>query len=257
MKVVLLGSGNVATHLGVLLKKKGHTLLQLFNPTRKHATALARRLNCPLVTRVSAIDTTGDIYVLAIKDEAIGPLLKQLPFVPRMIVHTSGSVGLEVFGKNFSAFGVLYPLQTFSKLSPETPATIPFCIEANSRKSEQLLTRMARSLSPLVYKMTSEQRKSVHVAAVFANNFSNHMFTLSEKILTGKKLPFELMLPLIEETVERLKHARPARVQTGPARRGDLSILRAHLDWLRGDPELRDLYDRISKSIIAYYRKEK
>ncbi len=253
MKIVLLGAGNVAYHLGPLLKKKGHKIIQVYSPTSLNGKALAQKLKCSHVQSISEISTEADIYIVVLKDEAISNVINKLTFLPRLIVHTSGSIGINVFPKRIINSGVLYPLQTFSKKSKTTPGQIPICIEGSNKKSLEIIRKLANSISPMVYKVNSDKRKIIHLAAVFANNFTNYLFSLSAKILEKNKIKFEILLPLINETIDKISKENPVDVQTGPARRNDKAVIKKHLKLLNHDPEVQKIYSVLSKSIARKY----
>lgn len=253
MKIVLIGAGNVAVHLGPILWKKGHKIVQLYSRSRKSGQSLARNLNCELTLNVEKIIQNADIYIIALRDEAITVFLKQIKFIPRLIVHTSGSTAFDVFPRGMKNTGVLYPLQTFSRSSKDNPHTIPFCIEGSNPESTRKIIALAKSISPNVFKLKSSERAYVHLAAVFANNFTNFLFTNAEKILTKKKIPFTMLRPLILETALKIQSGTPGKMQTGPAKRGDAEIINKHLKLLNDFPELKVIYSLLSKSIEKEY----
>jgi predicted short-subunit dehydrogenase-like oxidoreductase (DUF2520 family) len=253
MKIVLLGAGNVAHHLGPLLKKKGHVIMQVYSPTFRNGKELALKLKCSHVQSISEISNEADIYIVALKDDAISNVINKITFRPRLIVHTSGSIGIDVFPKQIRNTGVLYPLQTFSKNSKTTPQQIPMCIEGSNKKSLEIIRKLANSISPMVYKVNSDKRRIIHLAAVFANNFTNYLFSLSAKILEKNNIKFEILLPLINETINKISKEKPANIQTGPARRNDKAVIKKHLKLLSNDAEVRKVYSILSKSIARRY----
>lgn len=167
------------------------------------------------------------------------------------MVHTSGTIPLSVLKKTSSNYGVIYPLQTLSKDRPVNMASVPICIEANSKANESILKGIARSISKKIYCFDSEQREFLHLAAVFAGNFTNHMYSIAEHLLAEHKLPFKLLLPLIRETAEKIKSGNsPASVQTGPAIREDMEIMKSHQKLLKNEKSLAKIYRLISENII-------
>ena len=172
MNIVLIGAGNVSVHLGQMLGKKGHTIVQVYNRSAS-GKKLAKKLACPFTNSVKEIFTDADVYIIAIADESIVEFLKTISFNPSLIVHTSGSTGLNVFPERMKNTGVLYPLQTFSKENKKTPEIVPFCIEGNGKNALQSIKKLANSLSASVYHLNTEQRSIVHLSAVFVNNFPN------------------------------------------------------------------------------------
>lgn len=253
MNIVLIGTGNVATQLGPFLNKKGHKIIQLFSKSQKSGHLLAKKLRCPLINIHSNLSPDADIYIIALRDEAISSFLNALPFMPNLIVHTSGSIGLDVFPRKMINTGVVYPLQTFSKLNKRLPEKIPFLIEGSNRKSLIIIRKLTNSLSKLVFKTNSRDRALIHLSAVFANNFTNYLFVLAGKILIKNKIPFNLLRPLILETAQKVQSNLPAQVQTGPAVRGDAIIIKKHLKLLKNFSEIKDIYKLMSKSIEKDY----
>ena len=256
MKIVLIGTGNVAFHLGPVLKIKGHKIIQLYGRSEKNCLALAKKLKCPYTTNHLNILTDADLYIIALRDEAIAPFVKNLTFIPTLLVHTSGSVGLDVFPVKMKNTGVIYPLQTFSRSSKNNPETIPFCIEGSNQKSLKILKKLSSTLSKMVFNVNSKKRAQIHLAAVFANNFSNYLFVLAEKILNKNKIPFNIIRPLILETAQKVQTNTPGKMQTGPAVRGDVAIIKKHLKLLKDFPQMIEIYKLLNKSIDKEYRQK-
>lgn len=244
--IVLIGSGNVATHLGLSLVNQGYTIKQVWSKRLKNADILAKRLNSDSTDTLKNLKK-ADLYILAIKDDAIEPVTKQLNV--NNVVHTSGSIGLEVFKNKFENYGVFYPLQTFKKKISIDLSKTPICIEANNAMFENKLLNIGDNLSEKVVKMSSEQRKQLHIAAVFACNFTNHMFAIADTILTRSHVDFKLLLPIINQTVITLNKKKPSQVQTGPAKRKDMKIINSHIDDL-SDKGTKEIYKLISDSIM-------
>ena len=248
-KIVFIGAGNVATQLGNALYKNGCTISQVYSPTRKSAGTLARQLNAKAITYLKELDLTADIYIIAIKDDAIAEVVKQLALPDKLVVHTSGSLPLAVLKNVSENYGVFYPLQTFSKNKNVNFTNIPICIEANNKKTVGLLQALAHSISKNVHSITSEQRKIIHLSAVFACNFSNHMYAIAATILADHQLSFDLLKPLIAETADKIQFNDPDKMQTGPAIRGDIKTMNMHLKLLGTDKELKTIYKLLSKHI--------
>lgn len=251
MKIVLLGSGNVATHLGKALKDSGHEIVQVWSRTLENAKALAETLNSDFTNNLSQINDKGEVYIIAVSDNAIPEIAESFPLNNKILVHTSGTTELTIPGMS----GVFYPLQTFSKQKSVDFFQIPIAIEGVNVKISELLENLAKSVSSNVVKLDSEQRKALHVAAVFACNFSNHLYAIADKILTDNKLDFNLIKPLIAETAEKIRQNPPITVQTGPAVRRDQITLNKHLEFLENMKDLQDLYQRLSQSIINFDQK--
>lgn len=244
--IILIGSGNVATHLGTTLKKRGFNIVQVWSKHIKNAEILANKFNCDYTNSLNQLKK-ADLYILAVKDDAISKILSSLQDI--VVVHTSGSVNLEVFNNKFSNHGVFYPLQTFNKNLDIDFSETPICIEASNREFENKLINLGEQLSGNVIKMNSEKRKQLHIAAVFACNFSNHMYTISDEILSNSNIDFKLLLPLINQTIKRLEDNKPSEVQTGPAKRDDKKMINSHLENIT-DATSKEIYQLISNAII-------
>ncbi len=249
MKIVLIGAGNVATHFGLALKKAGHEILQVFSKSESSAHELSRKIKSKYTSDAKAISASADLYIVSISDHAIKGMLKSLTVNSKIIIHTSGSVAMSVFGKRFKDHGVIYPLQTFSKERSLKFNEVPLLIEGNNAKTLSVISSLADSVSPFVFEMSSANRRTVHLAAVIANNFSNHLFVLAERVLKKKNIPFPLLGPLLHETVIKAIKLTPHDAQTGPAKRGDSKIIEEHLGMLKKDPSLQKIYKLMSESI--------
>ena len=244
--ISLIGSGNVATHLGLAIKKNNYQITQVFSRTLENAEKLAVILNAEAINNLSALKTV-DLIIISVKDNAIIKVIKKINNSP--IVHTSGSVDLTIFGDKFKQCGVFYPLQTFNKNIDLDFSNIPICIEANDKKFEIKIKQLANCISNRVICMTSKQRKQLHIAAVFSANFSNHMFSIAEDLLNKSGVEFSILLPLIQQTIKKLEENKAKNVQTGPARRKDTAIIQDHLTNIQ-DKKIREIYQKISENII-------
>jgi predicted short-subunit dehydrogenase-like oxidoreductase (DUF2520 family) len=251
MKISIVGSGNVATNLAINLKDAGHRIIQIAGTNAAGITSLAYRVNATAVNELQQIDTSIDLLLLCVKDQALEQVANALPKSDTLVVHTSGSVAIDVLNI-FRNHGVFYPLQTFSKEHVTSLNQVPFCIEANSKTNEELLLNLAHELGAKHLIINSQQRKQCHVAAVFANNFSNHMYAIAESILQKENIPFEVLRPLIQETVRKIEFLSPKDAQTGPARRNDQAVMADHLNHLNSD-KLEKIYRFVSESIASYY----
>ena len=247
--IILLGSGNVATHLGIALKNSNYTIVQVYSKSIENAKILAKKLDAQFTNNLSKLKSS-DLIIVCINDDAILSVLSQIKNTA--IVHTSGSIGLDVFKQKFTNYGVFYPLQTFNKENDINISEIPFCIEGNSLEFEKEIIEIAKSLSNNVVKMNSQQRKQLHIAAVFACNFSNHMYSIADDLLAKKNIDFKILLPLIRKTNTNLENYRPKEVQTGPAKRKDIAIIQEHIATIK-ENEIKELYHRISDNIIKYH----
>lgn len=253
-KLAIIGAGNLATRVALELQNKGVDIIQVYSRTVTSALTLARMLGCNYVTKTEKITSEADIYLISVSDMAVNNLLSQVNFNNKLLAHTAGSIpmdDLKQFSKNY---GVFYPLQTFSKYRDVNFSTIPFCIEANNEENEAILFELANMISNDVRSISSEQRKQLHIAAVFVNNFTNHMYSIANEIIKEKDLPFDIMLPLISETASKVKNMTPRAAQTGPAVRMDKNIINEHASLLSYNPKLKKLYTTISNNIGEFHK---
>lgn len=250
MNIVLLGSGNVATHLGRAFKMAGQSIVQVWSRDISNASELADTLAAEPISEMFDLDRSADLYIIAVKDEAIREVALALEISDKLIVHTSGSTGLDILDGVSSRIGVFYPLQTFSKTKSVDFRQIPIAIEGNTADITSTIRAIADRLSERVIELSSEQRKALHIAAVFACNFTNHLYALSQELLKEQKLDFDLLRPLIAETADKIQMNDPISVQTGPAIRDDKTTIQAHLNLLHDKQELMELYQKLSQSIV-------
>jgi predicted short-subunit dehydrogenase-like oxidoreductase (DUF2520 family) len=252
-----IGAGNLATHLSICLKKAGFSILQVYSRTENSAKKLAEILGCNYTISPENITSDADIYIVALKDSALEEVLPQINFNNKLVIHTSGSLPVSVL-ENYSAnFGVFYPLQTFSKKRELDFHKIPVFIEACSIENEKILLNIAGKISNSVSVLSSEKRKYLHIAAVFACNFVNHFYTISAEILKTKEIPFEVLKPLILETALKIQDMEPENAQTGPAVRFDENIISSHLEEIKDINNYAELYNSISRSIFEHHQKVK
>ena len=249
--IVCIGAGNVATHLAQALQQKGFHLSQIYSRTQESAQALAQTLGCAWTTCLEQVDEHADLYIVSVKDAVLETVISQLVHCnpDALYLHTAGSMPMEVWKEKFKKYGVAYPMQTFSKQVEVDFSQIPIFVEANNVEDHDLMKDIAQILSQKVYDATSEQRKILHLAAVFTCNFSNHMYALAAALLNKYDLPFDVMLPLIDETARKVHQLPPSLTQTGPAARNDEDVMNAHLQMLQKEPSLQELYKLISRSI--------
>lgn len=255
MNIVILGSGNIATHLGRAFKMAGQDILQVWSRDIAHASSLADTLAAEAIDNMFDLDRSADLFIIAVKDEAIREIALELKLSDQLLVHTSGSTGLSALEGASSKIGVFYPLQTFSKIKSVDFRQIPIIIEANSPEVLSSIRAIADRLSEKVIELNSEQRKTIHVAAVFACNFTNHLFGLAQELLEEKGLDYELLKPLIEETLSKIEMNDPVSVQTGPAIREDKATIQAHLELLKHNTALSELYTKLSQSIVNLHKR--
>lgn len=248
MKIVLIGAGNLATRLSLEMHRAGMRIGQVYSHTRQSAETLAKQLGCGWTVTIEEVQPDADLYVFSLKDAVLPDVLSQLKPNAGLWVHTAGSVPMDVFKGYNTRYGVLYPLQTFSKKREVNFNMIPFFIEAGTVEDLAVLRRIGRALSENVQPLSSEKRKIVHLSAVFACNFTNHMYALAAKLLEEHAIPFETLLPLIDETAAKVHAMSPQEAQTGPAMRYDENVIHNHIDML-SSPDMKALYESISKSI--------
>ncbi len=257
MRIVLIGAGNVATSIGGALKAAGHEILTLYSRTEISAKSLSEKLKVPYTTSLNELPDKGDIYISMLNDDALVQLAPDIVELNRkaLFIHTAGSLPLSLWKDSGAEnYGVLYPLQTFSKSKKVDLQNVPLFVEGSSEKVMQVMTYLAKSLSQKVIELDSECRKRLHIAAVFACNFTNRMYAISNILLEESGLDFNLMLPLIEETLEKLSKLSPSEAQTGPAIRGDVRVMESHMESLISHSDFTEIYklisDNIRKSII-------
>jgi len=258
MKVVIIGSGNVATHFALALQAKGLTICQIYSRTSSNAESLAKKLDTPFTSEISDIYRNADVYIYALKDSSFLKLLKKFNLPNTALhIHTSGSIPMNDFFGYADKYGVLYPLQTFSKNKEVDFSQIPICVEAINQEVEEALLNIAHLLTPKTFVMSSEKRKKVHLAAVFACNFSNYMYDIAYDIVMSAGVDFEILKPLIAETANKIQTMTPREAQTGPAVRYDENTINKHLTLLNRKKNLKEIYRILSKSIHKRHGKSK
>lgn len=251
ISVVVIGSGNVAQHLiRAFLQSDAIELIQVFSRQKESVSHLI-----PLDKIVSEYTEIkqATLYIISVSDNVIAEVSAQLPFKNRLVVHTSGSMPMEVLDTK-NKRGVFYPLQTFTKNKPVNFKEIPICLEAELASDFTLLETVARSISSVVQSISSEQRKALHVAAVFVCNFVNHLYSIGNSICDENQLEFELLKPLIVETAQKIIHLSPENAQTGPAKRNDTATINTHLNFL-SDENQKEMYKLLTKSILDHGKK--
>jgi predicted short-subunit dehydrogenase-like oxidoreductase (DUF2520 family) len=251
IKISIIGSGNVAQHLiDAFAKSNAVEIVQVYSRTQKHISPL---LDSSKIRNDWNALAEADLYIIAVSDDAITSVSSQLPFKNRLVVHTSGSAPLTSLNDKNRA-GVFYPLQTFTKGKEIDFKTIPFCLEAQLENDYKILEKVARSISDSAYAIDSHQRKALHVAAVFVNNFTNYLYQLGNEICQENHVPFDILKPLILETAEKLLTLSPKEAQTGPAKRNDLSTIEAHESFLSNENQ-STIYKILTQSIQNHGKK--
>ena len=271
MKIVLIGAGNLATHLGKALHAAGHDMVQVFSRTMQSAETLASLLDAEPLADIAQVRDDADVYIFSVKDSALVQLVAQLcrhdadglgedgavnalrkakkGEHERVFLHTAGSMPMSVFKGMAQHYGVLYPMQTFSKQREVDFSIIPCFVEANDEFAQKQIEGLAREISGRVYQLSSEDRKYLHLSAVFACNFANHCYAISQELLEEHGIPFDVMLPLINETAAKVHEMMPKDAQTGPAVRYDENVIGKQSKLLENHPHFKKVYDSMSKSI--------
>ncbi|MFL9832251.1 DUF2520 domain-containing protein [Flavobacterium sp. ST-87] len=250
IKISIIGSGNVAQHLITTflhLEELSNdvALIQVFSRKKENLSQLLSPQK--IVTEFNNL-LEADLYIIAVSDDAIENVSAQLPFRNRLVVHTSGSVPVTQLNSN-NRRGVFYPLQTFTKGKTISFRNIPICLEAENTFDYQVLNKVARLISDKVYAINSEQRKALHVAAVFVNNFTNHLYAIGNEICIENQIPFDILKPLMQETADKVMTILPNEAQTGPAVRNDKKTIAAHEAFLINNENQLKLYKTLTQSI--------
>ncbi|MEQ1799300.1 MAG: DUF2520 domain-containing protein [Lacibacter sp.] len=255
MNIVILGSGNTATVLAKMMHVAGHSIVQVWSRNQEHAAELAKQVQSKAIHSLQEITTDADLCMIAVSDKAISEVAAELKLKKKVLVHTAGSVSMEVLKNASPNYGVLYPLQSLRKEMTDLPA-VPFLIDGNSDDVKALLKDFALSLSDKVEVANDDARLQMHLAAVITSNFTNHLYAVTEEFCQKRQLDFNLLHPLIQEVANRLNQGRAIDMQTGPARRGDDETIQKHLHILKADEHLHDLYQLLSESIHHLYHKK-
>lgn len=249
MQIALIGAGNVATILGRLLQDKGHRVVQVINRRLETARVLGERLNTAYADFSGTPDPQADCYLVAVSDFALQEHLPAFDFQGKPVFHTAGSVSKDILKPLSNHYGVLYPLQSLRKEMIEIPP-IPFLVDGCNEAVQQVLLDLAGSLSNQVQIASDEYRMKIHAAAVVVSNFTNHLYALAADYCQHESVDFRLLMPLINETAQRIQYFPPESVQTGPAIRKDIGTLDKHLRLLHDYPKLRTVYLRLTDSIM-------
>jgi len=257
MKAVIIGAGNVGTHMAQALHNEGVQIVQIVSQGMRSAVELASKMQCSFTTELEDINKEANIYFICVSDNAIHKVVHKLDLGNKLIIHTSGSVGIDVFYDQAENYGVIYPMQTFSKFKEINYGEIPMFIEANSNENEAILYNFVKKISPKVSVVNSEQRCILHLCAVLASNFTNHLCTLTDQLLTDQNFKFDLFKPLLRETYEKISKYSPYDSQTGPAVRNDKQIVNKHIEVLEKYPDIQAVYKALSNSIINTHAEKK
>lgn len=257
-RISIIGAGKVATHLGKRLFDCGLDIQQIYSRQLPDAENLAQKLDAEGINDWSLLNTEKlDLLILAVRDQAIPEVVQQIkPYLSSstLVAHTSGTSPLNWLSDHLLRAGIFYPLQSFSPGREPDFSQIPLCIEASDLGDQQLLLELGQRISHKVQITSEADRRTLHLAAVFVNNFVNHLYHIGAEILAEKKLPFELLLPLIQETAAKIEHQGPANMQTGPAIRGDEVTIQRQVKMLENHPAWRDLYETFTTLIQVQKR---
>jgi predicted short-subunit dehydrogenase-like oxidoreductase (DUF2520 family) len=247
--IVMIGAGNVATHISRHLHSAGHTIDCIFSRNRESAESLAAEVGSRATSNPEELARKANFYIICVPDQAVAEVAARFQGWEGIWLHTAASVSLDVFQGITEEFGVLYPLQTLSRDRKIRKGQIPFLVEASSAAVLEKTMNLALSISGRVEKADFQSRLKLHLAAVFANNFSNHMVNIAQQILEAAKFNPTMLGPLLEETFQKLKDLDAQDAQTGPAVRGDLETMNKHRELLKDHPEWEKLYTFISREI--------
>ena len=247
--IVIIGAGNVATHIALALKKNGYFIREIYSKTEKSARILADKTGVSYTTSLKKLPIDADLYIISVKDSVIEEVAEEMKVNNGIVVHTAGSLSINILQPFFKNFGVFYPLQTFTKNRKIDFFEVPLCVEANNSNNENKLLALAKSLSKRAELINSDERKILHLAAVFACNFTNHMYSAGYELLKSEKINFELLHPLINETAKKANEMNPIDAQTGPAARNDKKTIDMHLKMLKDYPGFEKIYRFVSDSI--------
>lgn len=250
MRVTLIGSGNIANVLGKKVFHSGHIIHQVFSRNPETASQLANELSADQVTE---IDNNADIFIVAVPDDALQHIDTWLKPIDKLVVHTAGSVSIDVLKTVSPHYGVLWPVQSIRKETVASP-NLPVVIDANNQWNKAKLTGFAQSFADAVSVANDQERQKLHLAAVATNNFSNYLFTLAEDYCKKEGVDFNLLLPLLHETISRMELDSPSRLQTGPAIRNDMSTIEKHKGLLKGYTQLLEVYEFFTKKIKDHYK---
>ncbi len=249
MKITIIGTGNVATVFAKLAFANDHNIVEIIGRNETEGLLLAKKVKATFST-IQNINAATDLIIIAVTDDAISNIVPQLKSLNAIVVHTAGSVSINVLANKFENFGVLYPLQSLRKDMVTIPE-IPLLLEANTAETYDTLETFAKTLSKTVSPITETERLYLHTAAVIVNNFTNYLYSEAYQLCKAKKINFDLLIPLIKETANRVEHASPLEMQTGPAKRNDTTTINKHIKILENHPHLQKTYLYITDKIIS------
>lgn len=249
MRIVFLGSGNIAHFFAPVLSRKGHDIVQVYSRTLTHASSLAALTGSAVTDDLTAIDPDADVYILAIKDDALAEVAAQLSFEGKTVIHCAGAVSLDVLQQVSANRAVIWALYSVRKHNLPERSDVPLIVEGSNEQALDMAYRIASDISDRVLKTDYTHRQMLHLNAVFVNNFTNHLLTIAQKICEQHQLPFDILQPIIRQTLEQTEKILPSESQTGPAIRHDEATIAKHLELLAAYPGWQEVYASISKSI--------
>jgi predicted short-subunit dehydrogenase-like oxidoreductase (DUF2520 family) len=252
MNITIIGSGNVATVIAKLAFANGHTIINVAARNEASGILLAKEVHATYCS-IDKLNTAVDIIIIAVADNAIANMARQIMPSKAIVVHTAGSVSIQVLGHKFENYGVMYPLQSLRKEMDIIPE-IPLLLETNNAETYKVLESFCKTLSKTVSPITETERLNLHTAAVMVNNFTNYLYASAYQLCEANKINFDLLQPLIQETANRIAHKSPMEMQTGPAKRNDVETIDKHLILLEKYPEMQKMYKFISDRIVELYK---
>ena len=248
--ISFIGAVKLASHLAFAFKERGYRFLQVYNRSSANGLKLASSLDCEYISDIKSLSDQADIYCITLSDSVIEEFSKKLQLNNKLVVVFSGTLDIDLLRQCSGNYGVIYPPQTFSGGKPVNFQNIPLCVDGNNNESLGMLLALAGSVSSKVFQVTLEQRQILHVAAVFASNFTNFLHSSAEKLLKDHGLPHDLLGPLVAKTAENFSSDEIFALQTGPAIREDYAVLKLHEHLLEAYPEFQKIYQLLSSSII-------
>ncbi|HLO72166.1 MAG TPA: DUF2520 domain-containing protein [Flavipsychrobacter sp.] len=255
MTYYIIGTGNTAWFMATKLHAAGHLCKGIYGRDITKAEELANTINANAYELIDGIPDNADVCILAVSDSAIEEISGKLSFNNTLLLHTAGAVSSSVLKDAAKNYGVIWPIYSITKHQLPETRNIPSAIEINNTDSSALIHTIAASFTDSVYEADSDKRKQMHLAAVFSNNFSNHLFAVAEKMCAEHGIPFNTMIPIIAQTAKRINSQSPSTLQTGPAKRNDTATMQEHLQLLNQHPEWEEMYKSISASILKMYSK--
>ncbi len=249
MKIAIIGSGNIATFFGLRLKKAGFKIIQVVSSTLVHAQTLALKLDCEYNNTILKLTPNADAYLFAVKDDVLLDLAKTVRLPHKLIIHTAGSIQLHELNSISSLTACMWSLYSIQKDHLPESTIIPLILNYSDQSIKTDIYKIAQCISHNIVELDDHQKSTAHLAAVFANNFTNHLLTLSHQLLEKEHIPFEIMLPIIQNTIEKLSTSSPFQNQSGPAIRHDEKTIHKHLELLKENPLLVQIYQLLTMSI--------